>query len=123
MLAPPFFPRGALITLVTGNPNAPGPLQVELIYPNGYRIAPHFHAANLLVEVKAGTMLVGVGDRVRWTETRALEVGDTATVPAGAHYFYRTVGRTWIAVSTTGPFVLTYVNPDNDPSRSRPFGQ
>ncbi len=44
-------------------------------------------------------------------------------VPAGTHYYYGTKEETHIAVTTTGPFVLTYVNPGNDPSRRGPFGQ
>lgn len=121
--APPFFPRGALITLISGDPNAPGPLQVELMFPGGYRLKPHFHPMDLHVEVKRGVLLVGLGDRADMKKTRAMAVGDTATVPAGTHYYYGTKEETHIAVTTTGPFVLTYVNPGNDPSRRGPFGQ
>jgi quercetin dioxygenase-like cupin family protein len=55
--------------------------------PDGYRIPPHFHPADEHVEVKQGTFLVGMGDKLDLEKTRPLAVGDTGTAPAGMHHF------------------------------------
>jgi hypothetical protein len=44
-------------------------------------------------------------------------------VPVRVRYFYEAKDWTILDVTTEGPFELRYVDPANDPSRSRPFGQ
>lgn len=122
VLVPPFFARGALISLIAGNPNEVGDLQVRLSFPSGYRMLPHSHPRPLRVEVLQGTLRVGVGRKFDLKQTREMTVGDTGTVPANTPYFYEAKGWTILNASTVGPLQLTYVNPENDPSRNTPFG-
>jgi quercetin dioxygenase-like cupin family protein len=122
VLVPPFFARGALISLLGGNPNEPGPLHVRLVFPARYRMLPHSHPNDLHIQVLQGALVVGLGDKFDLKRTRAMASGDTATVPAGVHYFYAAKGLTILDVTSEGPFQLHYVHPDNDPSRSTPFG-
>jgi quercetin dioxygenase-like cupin family protein len=62
---PDVLPPGALIAVVSGNPAGPGESTLQLSMPDGYRIPPHFHPSYGHVEVREGTLLVGMGDS--WT--------------------------------------------------------
>jgi len=80
---PDVLPPGALIAVVRGDPTGPGRSTLQVSMPNGYRIPPHSHPAPEHVEVRAGTLLAGMGDRLDPRRTRALSAGDSATAPAG----------------------------------------
>jgi mannose-6-phosphate isomerase-like protein (cupin superfamily) len=91
--------------------------------PDGYRMPPHFHPTDERVEVKQGTLLVGMGDRLDARKTLPLTVGDTGVAPAGVHHYSIARGATVIAVTFIGPYTITYVNVYEAPGqRSFPFG-
>jgi quercetin dioxygenase-like cupin family protein len=113
--APALFPRGAQIAVLSGDPFKPVVLKVLVAMPDGYRMPPHFHAADEHVEVRQGTFLVGMGDKLDVKKTIPLAVGDTATAPAGTHHFFVTKGATIVSVTIMGPDSLTYVHPEDEP--------
>jgi len=91
--------------------------------PNGYRIPPHSHPSYEHVEVKEGTLLVGLGDELDPKMTQALTAGDSATAPAGVHHFSIAKGRTLLAATFMGPYTITYVRAEDAPKpRTFPFG-
>ena len=122
-IAPWFFPTGAEITFVDGNPNIDEAFLVRLAFPKNYRIPPHYHGTDIHVEVQQGAMAIGFGDRMDLHQTRVLAAGDTGSVQAGTHYYIATSATTLIAMRSRGPFTLTYVHPDDDPSRHLPLGR
>ena len=122
-IAPWFFPNGAEITFVDGNPNIDEAFLVRLAFPRNYRIPPHYHGTDIHVEVQQGAMAIGFGDRMDLHQTRVLAAGDTASVQAGTHYYIATSATTLIAMRSRGPFTLTYVHADDDPSRHLPLGR
>ena len=83
---------------------------VELIMPDGYRMPPHSHPEDEFVEVKEGTLLVGIGDAMDPGRTMRVEVGDTGTAPAGAHHYTIAKGTTRVRVTFMGPYTITYVH-------------
>jgi quercetin dioxygenase-like cupin family protein len=115
--APAVFPKGAKMAVVSGDPGKAAPFTVEFVMPNGYKIPPHFHPTDEAVEVKKGTLLVGMGDAFDTSKTKPMKAGDKGSVPANAHHFAAAQGVTLIAVSAMGPFGMTYVNPADDPQR------
>ena len=117
--APAVFPAGAKMAVVSGDPSKAELFLVELSLPNGYKVPPHFHPTDEVVEVKEGTFLVGMGDKLDPKKTSPMKPGDKATVPANTHHFAIARGATIVAVSARGPFALTYVNPADDP-RNKP---
>jgi quercetin dioxygenase-like cupin family protein len=120
---PPLLPPSALLAVVSGDPTAPGQSTIELSMPDGYRLPPHFHPSYEHVEVREGTLLVGMGDRLDPKQTRALAVGDSATAPAGMHHFSITKGRTVLLVTFMGPYTITYLRAEDAPQRRVfPFG-
>lgn len=120
---PTLLPPGAALAIVRGDPTMPGQTTIQLSMPNGYRIPPHSHPSYEHVEVREGTLLVGMGDQIDPAQTRALTVGDSATAPAGIHHWSIARGRTVLAVTFEGPYTITYVRAEDAPrQRGFPFG-
>ena len=117
---PPILPPGALIAVVSGDPTGPGRCTVELAMPDGYQTPPHSHPYDEFAEVRAGTLLVGLGDRLDVRKTQPVAVGDTGTAPAGMHHYTIAKGQTTVRVSFMGPYTITYVH-EYDVPRSPSF--
>ena len=115
--APQIFPAGAKMAVVSGDPNREGLFRVELSFPDGYRIPPHYHPTEEVVTVQEGTLLVGMGDKLDPKKAKPMEKGDSGTLAAGTHHFAIARGPTTVAVSAQGPFAMTYVNPADDPTK------
>jgi quercetin dioxygenase-like cupin family protein len=117
--APPIFPAGAQMAVVQGDPSAAGAIfTVRLRFPNGYVLPAHFHPTDEHVTVMSGTFLVGLGDV--FSEKALLPPlrrGDFITAPANANHFAMARGETVVQVHAIGPFQLTYVNPEDDPTK------
>jgi len=114
--APGVFPAGAKMAVVQGNPGESAIFTVRLDFPDGYRIAPHFHPTDEYITVISGTFLVGMGDSLDAAHTTTLTAGGFVTAPATMHHYAIARGRTVVQVNGMGPFALTYVNPKDDPS-------
>src|SRR5256886_5872525 len=56
--APAVFPPGARMAVLSGDPAKAAPFTVELAFPAGYKIPPHFHPPPETVTAKKGTLLV-----------------------------------------------------------------
>jgi quercetin dioxygenase-like cupin family protein len=120
---PPVLPPGALMAVVSGDPTGPGESTLQISMPNGYRIPPHSHPSYEHVEVREGTLLVGMGDKLDPKRTQALAAGDSGTAPAGMHHFSIAKGRTVLSVTFIGPYTITYVRAEEAPRpRVFPFG-
>jgi quercetin dioxygenase-like cupin family protein len=75
------------------------------------------------VEVREGTLLVGMGDELDPKQTEALAAGDSANIPAGMHHFWIASGRTLASLRFMGPFTITYLRAEDAPRpRAFPFG-
>jgi quercetin dioxygenase-like cupin family protein len=115
--APPVFPKGARMAVVSGDPGTAGEFVVQLSMPAGYKIPPHFHPTDETVQVKKGTFLVGMGDTFDAKSTKPMKVGDKGTIPAQMHHFAATKGAVIVSVTAMGPFAMTYVNPADNPQK------
>ena len=113
--APAVFPAGAEMAVVSGDPGKAAPFTVELRLPDGYKFPPHFHPTAERVQVKQGTFWYGMGDVFDAAKTNPMHVGDQGAIPAGMHHFAVARGATIVMVTSMGPFVLTYVNPADNP--------
>jgi hypothetical protein len=113
--APAMFPAGAKMAVMNGDPSKAGLFTVQLAMPDGYRIPPHFHPTDEVVEVEEGTFLFGMGDAFDAAKLQAMAVGQKGSVAANMHHFGQAKGATVVAVTAMGPFAMTYVNPADDP--------
>lgn len=120
---PTTLPPGALAAVVRGDPTSPGQSTFLLSMPNAYRVPPHYHPSYEHLEVRKGTLLLGMGDQLDRKQTRALATGHSATVPAGMHHFWIASGRTEVSVTFNGPYTITYLHREDAPRRQVfPFG-
>ena len=120
---PTTLPPSARVAVAIGDPTGPGETTFLISMPDGYRIPPHFHPSHVHVEVREGTLLVGMGDELDPKQTRALAAGDSASVPAGMHHFWIARGRTVASMRFIGPFTITYLHAEDAPRpRVFPFG-
>ena len=99
----------------SGDPMKSGEFVVRLQFPDGYKIPPHFHPTDEHVRVRAGTFLVGMGDKLDAAKAKPLAVGDTGSMPAKMHHFAIAKGPTTVSVRAEGPFTMIYVNPADTP--------
>ena len=115
--APPVFPHGAKMAVLSGDPAATGFVVVRLRMPAGYRIPPHFHPTDEHVTVISGSLAIGMGDTLDRKKSKTLKAGGYAVAPANMHHYAWTKTGAVVEVSLIGPFGMTYVNPADDPSK------
>ena len=114
---PPNFPAGAMMAVVSGDPSKPGPFVLQLKMPDGYTFPPHFHPTAEEVKVISGTFMFAMGDVFKAADLKTMTAGQSGSIPATMHHYAQAKGATVVQVSSTGPFVLTYVNPADDPTK------
>src|SRR5262245_923472 len=116
--APPSLPKGAQFALISGNPAAAGPFVIRLKLPAGYKVAPHWHPTDEHVTVLAGTMGLGMGEKFDQAAMKEIPAGGYGMLPAEMRHFAMAKTAATIQVHGMGPFVLNYVNPADDPSKT-----
>ncbi len=116
---PPSLPAGARMAIVSGDPRLPGPFTIQLDLPDGFTVAPHFHPTDEHQTVLRGRIGHGIGDTVNVRAIHWLHRGESGVLPATVHHYAVARGRTIVLVRSTGPFVVTYVRPDDDPRRAK----
>lgn len=115
---PPSLARGAQLAVVSGDPGKAGPFVIRLKLPAGYKIAPHWHPTDEHVTVLSGTMAFGMGEKYDKTAMKDMPAGSYAMMPAEMRHFAMAKTAATLQVHGTGPFVLNYVNPGDDPSKT-----
>jgi quercetin dioxygenase-like cupin family protein len=115
--APPSIPAGAQATVLYGNPGKEGLFVLRLKLPKGYALAPHTHPKPEIVTVISGTFRLGMGDTADQSKTQPLGAGSFLAMPPGMAHFAFTDEETVIQLNSTGPWTLTYLNPDDDPRK------
>lgn len=118
--APPALPVGASAVVIAGNPAEPGPFTLRLKVPAGYTIAPHYHPTTEHVTVLSGVFSMGTGDAYDAKALHDLSVGGISVMPAETRHFAHSKGGAIVQVHGNGPFILTYVNPADDPRKAPP---
>src|ERR1700693_4813953 len=86
--APNALPAGAELSVLEGNPMAPGAYTMRLKMPDGYKIPPHHHLRREHVTVISGAFKVGMGDSFDTEKMSEFAPGSFAylepTVPFGS---------------------------------------
>jgi quercetin dioxygenase-like cupin family protein len=114
---PPVFEKGASFALVAGDPSKPGHYAVRLKMPAGYKIAPHWHPTDEHVTVISGSFALGMGEKFDQKNMKTLPQGGYAIAPANMRHYAMATTDAIVQVDGQGPFMLTYVNPADDPSK------
>jgi ketosteroid isomerase-like protein/quercetin dioxygenase-like cupin family protein len=116
---PPSVPPGARLAVIAGDPSKPEMFTIRLQFPNGYRIAPHWHPTDEHVTVLSGTFAAAMGKTWDDKALANLPAGSYAVMSATMPHYATARGATVVQVHGMGPFVLNYVNPADDPSKQK----
>lgn len=117
--APPSLPPGAKLAVLEGDPAKPGPFTIRLQMPDGYKIPAHTHPTTERVTVISGTFHLGMADKFDEAAGHEMVAGSFAIMPADMKHFAWATGETVVQVQSTGPFVIKYVNPADDPRNAK----
>ena len=113
--APDVLPPGAQLSVLEGNPMAPGAYTMRLKMPDGYKIPPHHHARREHVTVISGVFKVGMGDTFDEGKVNEFAPGSFAYLEPTVHHYAMAQGETVIQLHGAGPWEIKYVNPADDP--------
>ncbi|MBN9519869.1 cupin domain-containing protein [bacterium] len=116
---PPSLPPGAKFAVLEGDPAKPGPFVFRVKVPDGYRIPPHTHPKPERVTIISGTFNLGMGEAFDAKKGEELSAGTYGTWPAGMKHYVWVKGETVVQFHGDGPWVITYVNPADDPRNAK----
>ena len=118
--APPVVRPGAQFAVLEGDPTASaGDYTIRLKMPDGFRIAPHWHPKRENVTIISGTFKVGMGDQFDANKMNTFIAGSFAFLDPNMHHYATASGETVVQVHGQSPLQFNYVNPDDDPSKSK----
>jgi quercetin dioxygenase-like cupin family protein len=115
--APPAFPKGAQIAVLSGDPTKDGLYVIRLKVPAGYKVPPHTHPNDENITVISGTFNIGMGDKLDEKKGDALKAGGFAHMAKGMQHFAWFGEDSVIQLHGMGPQSIIYVNPADDPRK------
>ncbi len=114
----PLIP-GVEMAVVSGDPNKAGGLYVIRIRTKGQvKVPPHWHPTDEHVTVLVGSFLMAHGDKYDASKLIDLKPGAHAMMPAKMPHFGLHKAGNVVEVYGEAPFVVNFVNPEDDPSRA-----
>ena len=116
---PGSLPAGAKLAVLEGDPAKEGPFVMRLMFPDGFRIQPHWHPKVERVTVISGTFNLGMGEKFDQAATREMTAGTYGFWPAEMRHFAWAKGNTILQLHGIGPWMITYVNPADDPRNAK----
>ena len=117
-----FFLMAAMILSFTGSALAQDKIErmsiAWLKFPPNYPIPPHTHPFTEVVTVLKGKLGNGMGGTFDTANGEVLNAGDSFVLPTGhSHYVWTTDEETIVELIATGPWDITYINPEDDPRK------
>jgi hypothetical protein len=116
---PASLPKGAKIAVLEGDPSQEGPFVFRIKAPDGYRIPPHTHPKMERVTVISGTFNIGMGKKFDADATEAMPAGTYGYWKPDMEHFVWIKGETVAQFHGIGPWVIKYVNPQDDPRNQK----
>ena len=114
--APPAFPKGAQIAVLSGDPSKEGLYAIRLKAPAGYKVPPHSHPFDEHVTVLSGSLILEMGDKVDDKKV-GLKPGGFGKMSKGMVHYAVFPEETIIQIHGQGPQGITYVNAADDPRK------
>lgn len=112
---PPSLAPGAEFAVLEGDPGAAGVFTMRLRLPDGFVIAPHTHPNVERVTVVSGHFLLGSGSEADRAATEEMAPGSYTSLPPRTAHYAIAEGETVIQLTSVGPWVIEYVNREDDP--------
>ena len=112
---PASLESGAMYAVLEGDLDRSEVFTMQIKMPDGFQIAPHWHPNVERVTVLSGVFYLGSGDEMDMDAAERLEAGTYTSMPPEMRHYAFTEGRTIIQLTTIGPWVINYLNPEDDP--------
>ena len=116
---PDAFQPGIQMAVIDGDPSKPGPFVLRAKFPDGFKVMPHWHPTDESLTILSGTLMAGMGEKWDDAAMKTFTAGGFARMPKKTPHYVMAKGETVIQVHAIGPFVLTYVNPKDDPRQKK----
>jgi quercetin dioxygenase-like cupin family protein len=87
--------------------------------PKGYGVPPHTLSKAGLFTVISGTFRIGMGEKVDPGKARAMPAGSFVALAPGTPHFVSVDEETVVQLNNIGPWVITYIDPEDDPRQKR----
>ena len=114
----PSLPTGAVATVIEGPMSEAVPFTIRIKLPANYKIPPHFHPAVERVTVLSGEFHMATGDKFDAKKMMALKAGDMMIMQPKTNHYAWAKTPTVVQLHGTGPWGVTYVNPEDDPRKA-----
>jgi mannose-6-phosphate isomerase-like protein (cupin superfamily) len=115
----PLIP-GVEMAVVSGDPDKKGGLYVIRIRSKGeVKVPPHWHVTDEHVTVLEGSFLMARGDKYDASKLIELKPAAHSMVPATMRHFGLHKAGNVVEVFGEAPFVVNFVNPEDDPKRAK----
>jgi hypothetical protein len=96
---------------IQGDPLKPGvPFAIRLQCPDGYKVAPHWHARDENIVVLEGAFSLGTGDRFDTGRMQDIPAGGYGLVRGQVHHFALCKGKTDMLVYGIGPRLNNWIS-------------
>ena len=116
---PAALPKGLQFSVLSGNPDKPGPFTLRIKMPANFVIAPHTHATSENLTVLSGSIVHDMGNTLVRSRGKTLDTAGFVFLPGNTpHSLWTNDQPAEIQVTGTGPFGLHYINPADDPRNS-----
>src|SRR5262245_5003404 len=115
--APAILPPGIQGAVLYGDPNKDGLFAMRFKLPKGYRVPPHTLSRTGTFTVISGTFGIGMGEKADPRMARAMPAGSFIALAPGTPHFVAVDEETVVQLNNIGPWVLTYIDPNDDPRR------
>ena len=102
---------GVKVVVLRGNPDKGGELTMRALFPDGFKIPPHWHPKTENFAVLQGTFMLGLGDKWDDAKLTSLPQGGYASMPKGVRHFAQAKGETILELNAMGPFKTIWVDP------------
>lgn len=111
----PTLKEGAKAAIIEGDLHKPEPFTFHLKLPAGFVIPPHHHPWTEHSTVISGTLNLGFGEKADRSNTKPLPAGSVIIIQPGVNHYSWASEETVVQVHGTGPLIIEFVNPDDDP--------
>lgn len=117
--APPALRKGALVSVLYGDPSASGPYVLRLMLPSRYKIPFHWHSQAQSMTVISGALYVVNVETFDKKIAHAVKPGGFVYLPAQAQQFAFTKGTTVVEIQGVGPYDVNPYQPERRPAEWR----
>ena len=116
----PAFPPSARLAVLVGQPSEPGSYVIRVKAPADVKLMPHRHAEDRVYTVISGVFYIGLGDQFDGDKVKAYPPGSVIVLPGDTpHFHWAKSGEYVTQVTAIGPLGFEYLNPKDDPQKSK----